>query len=39
MIGGFIVGGFGGVGLINWGGFRDFGNVIKFCVVIMEVEL
>jgi FAD/FMN-containing dehydrogenase len=35
-IGGFIAGGSGGVGSINWGGLRDFGNVIRLRVVTME---
>lgn len=37
-IGGFIAGGSGGVGSINWGGLRDFGNVIRLRVVTMEAE-
>lgn len=37
-IGGFIAGGSGGVGSINWGGLRDFGNVIRLRVVTMEEE-
>ncbi|MGE0499349.1 MAG: FAD-binding oxidoreductase [Rhizobiaceae bacterium] len=35
-IGGFIAGGSGGVGSINFGGLRDFGNVIRLRVVTME---
>jgi FAD/FMN-containing dehydrogenase len=37
-IGGFIAGGSGGVGSINWGGLRDIGNVLKLRVVTMEEE-
>ena len=37
-IGGFIAGGSGGVGSINCGGLRDFGNVIRLRVVTMEAE-
>ena len=37
-IGGFIAGGSGGVGSINWGGLRDFGNIIRLRVVTMEKE-
>jgi FAD/FMN-containing dehydrogenase len=35
-IGGFIAGGSGGVGSINWGGLRDPGNVIRTRVMTME---
>ena len=35
-IGGFIAGGSSGVGSINFGGLRDFGNVIRLRVVTME---
>ena len=35
-IAGFIAGGSGGVGSINWGGLRDFGNVIRLRVATME---
>ena len=37
-IGGFIAGGSGGVGSINWGGLRDIGNVIRLRVLTMEAE-
>ncbi len=37
-IGGFIAGGSGGVGSINFGGLRDFGNVLRLQVVTMEAE-
>ncbi|KAA3449168.1 FAD-linked oxidase [Mesorhizobium sp. SARCC-RB16n] len=37
-IGGFIAGGSGGVGSINFGGLRDFGNVLRLHVVTMEAE-
>ncbi len=37
-IGGFIAGGSGGVGSINFGGLRDFGNVMRLRVVTMEAE-
>ena len=37
-IGGFIAGGSGGVGSINFGGLRDLGNVIRLRVVTMEAE-
>jgi FAD/FMN-containing dehydrogenase len=35
-IGGFIAGGSGGVGSINWGGLRNIGNVLRLRVVTME---
>lgn len=37
-VGGFIAGGSGGVGSINFGGLRDFGNVIRLRVATMEAE-
>ncbi|MBA3449474.1 MAG: FAD-binding oxidoreductase [Pseudaminobacter sp.] len=37
-IGGFIAGGSGGVGSINFGGLRDFGNILRLRVVTMEAE-
>jgi FAD/FMN-containing dehydrogenase len=37
-IGGFIAGGSGGVGSINFGGLRDFGNIIRLRVATMEAE-
>ena len=37
-IGGFIAGGAGGVGSLNFGGLRDLGNVIRLRVVTMEAE-
>jgi FAD/FMN-containing dehydrogenase len=35
-IGGFIAGGSGGVGSVNFGGLRDLGNVLRLRVVTME---
>ncbi len=37
-IGGFIAGGSGGVGSINWGGLRDLGNIIRARVVTCEAS-
>ena len=37
-IGGFIAGGSGGVGSINWGGLRDWGNIIRLKVATMEAN-
>ena len=37
-IAGFIAGGSGGVGSINWGGLRDLGNVLRLRIVTMEAE-
>ncbi|SON58244.1 putative FAD-linked oxidoreductase [Hartmannibacter diazotrophicus] len=37
-IAGFVAGGSGGVGSINWGGLRDLGNVLRLRVVTMEAE-
>jgi FAD/FMN-containing dehydrogenase len=37
-IAGFIAGGSGGIGSINWGGLRDVGNVLRLRTVTMEAE-
>lgn len=37
-VGGFIAGGSGGVGSINFGGLRDFGNIVRLKVATMEAE-
>ncbi len=37
-IAGFVAGGSGGVGSINWGGLRDLGNILRLRVATMESE-
>jgi len=37
-IAGFVAGGSGGVGSINWGGLRNIGNVLSARIVTMEAE-
>lgn len=37
-VAGFIAGGSGGVGSINWGGLRNIGNVLSARIVTMEAE-
>jgi len=37
-LGGFIAGGSGGVGSINWGGLRDVGNILRLRIITMEAS-